>query len=64
MLSIQVFNYRKYSKNEYLGRAEIDLQFLKFYEENQTGTIPIYLADVSSGTLYVNLSYEHLRFAK
>lgn len=64
MLSIQLYNYRKYSKNEYLGRAEIDLSFLKYYEGNKTGTIPIHLADVPTGTLFVHLSYEHICFVR
>ncbi|CAG8433988.1 2566_t:CDS:10 [Diversispora eburnea] len=48
-LKVSLFNYDKYSRDEYLGQAEIGLHLLNYYGDNETEQIRLPLKDVPPG---------------
>ncbi|CAG8437670.1 15518_t:CDS:10 [Acaulospora morrowiae] len=56
VLKVSVFNYDKYSQDEYLGQAEIKLRFLTHYGDNETEKITLPLKP--SGSISIYLSYK------
>ncbi|KAJ3030647.1 hypothetical protein HDV00_008758 [Rhizophlyctis rosea] len=56
-LKVAVYNYDKYSQDDYLGQAEIALDFLEYYGGKETERITLELKDVRSGSVVVQLAY-------
>ncbi|KAJ3288737.1 Intersectin 1 (SH3 domain protein) [Borealophlyctis nickersoniae] len=56
-LKIAVYNYDKYSQDDYLGQAEIQLDFLEYYRGKETERITLELKDVKCGVVVVQLVY-------
>lgn len=56
ILKISVYNYGKYSQDDYLGQAEIGLDFLEYYKK-ETEQITLKLKDVDSGSVIIQMSY-------
>ncbi|KAI9015102.1 hypothetical protein BC832DRAFT_589560 [Gaertneriomyces semiglobifer] len=56
-LKISIYNYDRYSQDDYLGQAEIPLDFLEYYDERETEPITLSLRDVPSGQVVVRLAY-------
>ncbi|CAG8576933.1 3066_t:CDS:10, partial [Cetraspora pellucida] len=61
-LKITLFNFDKYTTDEYLGQAEIGLHFLTYYGDNETDKIKLELKDIppgkSNGHVSIFLSYK------
>ncbi|CAG8730175.1 15683_t:CDS:2, partial [Funneliformis mosseae] len=61
-LKLSVFQYDKYTQDEYLGKAEIKLSFLEHYGDNETDKLIYQLKDVAPdkpfGSISVYLSYK------
>ncbi|CAH1756504.1 8066_t:CDS:10 [Entrophospora sp. SA101] len=65
-LKISIYNYDKYSQDEFLGQAEIGLKFLELYgDNNETDLITLPLKNVAAGrslgTISIYLSYKATR---
>ncbi|KAI9099787.1 Dbl homology domain-containing protein [Phlyctochytrium arcticum] len=56
-LKISIYNYDRYSQDDYLGQAEVALDFLEYYGEKETEPITLGLRDVSSGSVVIRLAY-------
>ncbi|TPX63785.1 hypothetical protein SpCBS45565_g06360 [Spizellomyces sp. 'palustris'] len=56
-LKISVYNYDRYSQDDYLGQAELALDFLEYYGEKETEPITLGLRDVASGSVVIRLMY-------
>ncbi|KAI9004449.1 hypothetical protein DFJ74DRAFT_693455 [Hyaloraphidium curvatum] len=54
---LTVYNYDKYSSDEFLGTCQISLDMLEYYGNKETDKIPLPLKGVPSGTLIVTLQY-------
>ncbi|CAG8628227.1 2674_t:CDS:2, partial [Racocetra fulgida] len=48
-LKVTLFNFDKYTTDEYLGQAEIGLHFLTYYGDNETDKIKLELKDIPPG---------------
>ncbi|GBC07922.1 hypothetical protein RclHR1_00780002 [Rhizophagus clarus] len=55
-LKLSVYQYDKYSEDEYLGKAEIGLHFLEHYGGNETDKIKLQLKDVAPGRPFGSIS--------
>ncbi|KAI8915202.1 hypothetical protein DFJ77DRAFT_359259 [Powellomyces hirtus] len=65
-LKVSVYNYDRYSQDvswrftrltDYLGQAEIGLDFLEYYGEKETEPITLGLRDVAGGSVVLRLAY-------
>ncbi|KAJ3050644.1 hypothetical protein HK097_008351 [Rhizophlyctis rosea] len=57
VLKIAVYNFDRYSQDDYLGQAEIALDFLEYYGGRETERINLELKDVRGGSVVVQLAY-------
>ncbi|KAJ3139972.1 Intersectin 1 (SH3 domain protein) [Geranomyces variabilis] len=57
ILKVSVYNYDRYTQDDYLGQAEIGLDFLEYYNEKETEPITLSLRDVPSGSVVLRLAY-------
>ncbi|GBC18369.1 uncharacterized protein OCT59_006422 [Rhizophagus irregularis] len=55
-LKLSVYQYDKYSEDEYLGKAEIKLHFLEHYAGNETDKIKLQLQEVEPGRPFGSIS--------
>jgi Ca2+-dependent lipid-binding protein len=57
-LKMTLYNYDRYSKDEYIGEASIQLDFLEYYNGKETEKISLELKDVKHGFMVVQLAYK------
>ncbi|KAI8820089.1 rho guanine nucleotide exchange factor [Fimicolochytrium jonesii] len=56
-LKLSLFNYDRYSQDEYLGHAALSLDLLEYYGEKETEVITLPLQDVRGGSISVKLAF-------
>ncbi|KAJ3081326.1 hypothetical protein HK102_002430 [Quaeritorhiza haematococci] len=57
VLKISIFNYDKYSQDDYLGSAEVQLDFLEYYGGRETEKMTLKLRDVPRGEVVLQMAY-------
>ncbi|KAH6564033.1 hypothetical protein BASA62_008155 [Batrachochytrium salamandrivorans] len=61
VIKIALYGYNQYSKDEYLGQAQIQMDILEYYGGKATEVITLDLRDASQGKIEVQLMYRLAR---
>ncbi|KAI9193369.1 uncharacterized protein BJ171DRAFT_528088 [Polychytrium aggregatum] len=57
-LRITVYNYNKFSRDDFLGHAEVQLDMLEYYIGKETEVMTLPLAHVPSGSVSIKMAYK------
>jgi hypothetical protein len=56
-LKISMYNYDRYSKDEYMGQVSIQLDFLEYYNGKETEKMTLDLKDAKGGMIVLQMAY-------